>query len=248
MCDMRQSLNIGERLKSQRIANGLTQAQLAAKLDVKQPTIAVWESGKQVPNTERLEAIERIIGPIASHEKPGSYEPSPIVGKWLSRALDRQGMTVVELAEKSGVSTATIYNLQNGRAENPRPGTIRKLESALGELLPKEFKQEIEVESNVQGMGEFLDFNPHDPSEWPSEAGIYVLYDIANRPTYVGQGINISLRIKDHQSQKWFILPFVQSASYIKIDDKQQRQNIERLLIKFLKSNAVVNRQNVERE
>lgn len=245
---MGQDPDIGERIKSQRIANGLTQHNLADKLKVSQPTIANWESGRQIPGPERVEAIERIIGPITSNEVEASYERSSIVGQWLSRSLDRKEMTVVELSEKSGVSTATIYNLQNGRAENPRPGTIKKLESALGESLPKEFKEEIQDDSKVQGMGEFLDFNPNDSSEWPSEPGIYVLYDIANRPTYVGQGTNISIRIKDHQSQKWFIPPFVQSASYIKIDDKQQRQNIERLLIKFLKNNAVVNRQNVERD
>jgi transcriptional regulator with XRE-family HTH domain len=164
--------------------------------------------------------------------------------------MERKGWTVVELAEHAGVSQATVYNLQNGRAENPRRSTIQKLEYALGEQLPKEFQEEIEEESEIRGIkgvGEFLDFDPHDVSEWPSEPGVYVFYDITKRPIYVGQGNNIAQRTKDHQTQKWFILPFVQSASYIKIDDKGTRLGIEKILIKFLKSNAVINRQNVNR-
>ena len=74
-----------------------------------------------------------------------------------------------------------------------------------------------------------------------------MFYDITKRPVYVGQGNNIAQRTKDHQSQKWFILPFVQSASYIRINGKEVRLAIEKILIKFLKSNAVINRQNVDR-
>jgi len=200
---MKSSSAIGSRIRTQRFANGLTQAQLAAKLHVKQPTIAVWESGKQTPPESRIEELERVIGHLSSGQESEPYETPSILGKWLSQNLSKKNMTVAELADKSGVSSATIYNLQNGRAENARQSTIEKLEFALGERFPKEFRNEIEADSKVQGFGEFLDFNPNEASEWPSDPGIYVLYDIANRPTYVGQGNELgTIRIKNGSSPR----------------------------------------------
>lgn len=53
----------GEKLKEKRIALGLTQAQLAAILDVKPNTVARWERGLlSVPRTVELamETVERM--------------------------------------------------------------------------------------------------------------------------------------------------------------------------------------------
>jgi hypothetical protein len=144
-----------------------------------------------------------------------------------------------------------FYNLLNGRAENPRPSTVEKLERALHEPLAAEFKEEIKEESEIQGIegvGSFQDFNPHVPAEWPSEPGVYVFYDIRKFPVYVGQGGNIADRIKHHHTQKWFIPPYVQNASYLRIEDKPMRSGIEKILLKFMKGFAVINRQNVDRE
>lgn len=184
------TLGIGAKIKSRRIASGLTQATLAQKLGVSTASVGHWETGRLVPDSDRIATLAKIIGRISPGRKSGpddvqAYESTPIVGKWLSQALNRKEWTVVELAENSGVSQATIYNLQNGRAENPRASTIEKLEKALGESLPKELKEEIEEESEIRGIagvGEFLDFDPHDESEWPSEPGVYVFYDITKRP------------------------------------------------------------------
>jgi len=241
-------IDIGRKIRSLRTANYLTQAQLAEKIGVTQPVIALWEAEKQKPNQERTAALETILGKLTNGGPAEPYEgsPIPLLGRWLSQSLRSKKWTVVDLAKESGVSQPTLYNLLSGRAENPRDSTIQKLEKALGESFP--FKKEIEEESTVKGIGEFLDFNPSDSSDWPQESGVYVLYDIASRPTYVGQGINIARRIKDHEQAKWFIQPFVQTASFIRIEDKEQRQKIEKILIKFLKNNALVNRQLVERD
>jgi hypothetical protein len=87
----------------------------------------------------------------------------------------------------------------------------------------------------------------NSPSEWPTGAGIYVLYDVSDRPIYVGQGLRISVRLRDHQEKFWYRAPIVKYAAYASIDNKQLREQIERVLIKFLKSNAVLNQQNVDR-
>lgn len=74
-----------------------------------------------------------------------------------------------------------------------------------------------------------------------------MLYDISERPIYVGQGSDIRNRIRAHQEKFWFKRPIVETAAYVKIEEKNLREKVEKLLIRFLKSNAVINKQNVER-
>jgi hypothetical protein len=82
---------------------------------------------------KRLTAMERIGCEFPETPAPGDkrrqnfpqlrppFESLPIVGKWLSKAISQKDWTVVEVAEKSGVSQATIYNLQNGRGAEQEP-------------------------------------------------------------------------------------------------------------------------------
>ena len=74
-----------------------------------------------------------------------------------------------------------------------------------------------------------------------------MLYDRTNRPVYVGQSINIESRIKDHRQKKWFIEEFISTASYIEVVDDTLRKQIEMLLIKFMKTNALLNERGVDR-
>ena len=106
--DQSKRANIAERIKAQRLANRLTQAALAEKVGVAQPTVGAWETGRLHPNQERIRALEKVIGKLVSGHKAEPYETAPIVQNWLSNALSRQNMTAVELSDESGVSPATI--------------------------------------------------------------------------------------------------------------------------------------------
>jgi hypothetical protein len=108
-------------------------------------------------------------------------------------------------------------------------------------------KAETREEATIQGFGELVDFDPHEDDDRPPAPGIYVLYDISERPIYVGQGGDIKKRIRDHADKFWFRSPIVETAAYVKIAEKQLREKVETLLIRFLKSNAVINKQNVDR-
>jgi hypothetical protein len=46
----------------------------------------------------------------------------------------------------------------------------------------------------------------------------------------------------------WFKSPIVEKGAYVHIKDSKLRHQVEQILIKFLKSNAVLNKQSVERE
>lgn len=169
-------------------------------------------------------------------------------GRWLYETRTKKNMSATELAEKSGVSFVQIYNLEAGRSQNPQDKTRQKLVTALGENLPQKVVTATEDAAKVENVGEFIDFDPHDESDLPGEPGVYVFYDISDRPIYVGQSQDIRNRIRnDHDSRFWFRAPVVQAASYVKIEDEVLRTKIEKVLIKFLKSNAVINKQHVER-
>lgn len=246
------NISFGERLKRARIRNAMTQAELGGKIDVSQATISQWEVGRFAPSKQQKEELKKILGGWAA-EKPADQEDeetesSPgALSAWLTRTRLAKNMSVGELAEAAGLSIPAIYNIESGRILNPRDETVRKLERALGSQLPVETKEEIRDEATIEGLGEFIEFDPHEDSQRPSAPGIYMFYDISQRPVYVGQSSDIKNRIRSHQQTKWFIKPFIETAAYVKIEKKDLREQVEKLLIRFLKSNAVINKQNVER-
>lgn len=246
------NISFGERLKRARVRNAMTQAELGQKIDVSQATISQWEVGKFAPSKPQKEELKKILGGWAA-EKPADQEDeetesSPgALSAWLTRTRLAKNMSVPELAGAAGLSIPAIYNIESGRISNPRDETIRKLERALESSLSAETKEEIREEATIEGFGEFLDIaDPHGP-DLPQVPGIYVLYDISGRAIYVGQGSDIRNRIRSHQEKFWFKRPIVETAAYVKIEDKNLRERVEKLLIRFLKNNAVINTQNVER-
>jgi hypothetical protein len=103
-----------------------------------------------------------------------------------------------------------------------------------------------EQEQTIVGLGSLTDFDPYSKKDWPQCAGVYVLYDISQRPLYVGKGDKIATRLRDHFEKFWFRSPIVEYASYIEVRERQLRHQLEQAMIKFLKTNAVINKQSTE--
>jgi hypothetical protein len=101
--------------------------------------------------------------------------------------------------------------------------------------------------NTIEGLGRFINFDPYDSRRLPDMPGVYVFYDISDRPIYVGEAQSIAHRIRQHHEKFWFKPPIVTTASYVQIADVKLRKQIEAILIKFLKRNAVLNKQHVER-
>jgi excinuclease UvrABC nuclease subunit len=91
------------------------------------------------------------------------------------------------------------------------------------------------------------DFDPHSEDDFPREPGVYVLYDISDRPVYVGKSANIRDRIRGHVDKFWYRSPVVEKAAFVRVEDAVLRGQLEETLIKFLKSNAVMNQRLVDR-
>ncbi len=246
---MKPKVSIGDVIRAARKQNALSQKELAAKLEVTQGTISNWEVGKVEPDEAQKEKLQSVLGAdIFSQKTTGQAEESSVLAAWLSKARQEAHLTVTQLAEQSRLSLPTIYNIEAGRAPNPRRRTIELLEKAVGKKFEQEFQEEVKKASTVEGLGEFQDFDPHDRADWPTEGGIYVFYDISERPVYVGMASDIADRIRGHEDRFWFKRPIVERASYIPIKEVKLRKQIETILIKFLKSNAIINKQGVERE
>jgi transcriptional regulator with XRE-family HTH domain len=238
---------LGERIRERRRASALSQTELAERLDVSQATISLWEKGKGTPGKDQILKLDEILGGLmpASEEVTEAESQTPVAA-WLSRALARKDLTVGELAAKADVSAATVYGILSGRAQNPHPRTTAALEKALGDKF--ESKDDVRAASEIAGIGELIDFNPYDQKEIPTKAGVYVLYDISQRPIYVGKASKIALRLNDHSTRFWFKRPLVETGAYIEIQNPLLRDQIETVLIQFLKNNAVINKQKTVRD
>lgn len=245
---------LGQRLRRARQREGLTQQHLADKLGVTQATIANWEAGS--PFTSSRSRIEKILGPLTNKKQlqsdEGGTQSAPVesdissFGSWVRENRNKLSLSVPELAQKAKISAVAIYNIENGKIKNPQTATRNKLASAFNATVPSDVVEETEGEQSIEGLGSLRDFDPYDESEWPQSPGVYVLYDVTERPVYVGKGQKIATRLAAHEKQKFWIKPIVYYASYIEVKDAKMRHQLEQVLIKFLKSNAVINVQSVE--
>jgi transcriptional regulator with XRE-family HTH domain len=243
------SKKFGKTLRNARIDQRFTQQEVAKKIGSSQASIAKWESGDFEPKSENLRELERLFPELLHQETEDiSLSGGPLFGTWLTTQRERKGLTIAELAEKAEITTATIYNLEAGRSTNPQGKTKERLEKALSEKLPEDQSKALNEKAKIDGIGALIDFNPNDSNDLPGCAGVYVFYDVTERPIYVGKSKTISERVKQHSGKKWFIPEFVATGAYVKVEDEKLRHQIEQVLIKFLKKNAVINQQSVNRE
>ncbi len=250
------AMRLGTRLKRARLAQGLNQADIAVKVGVSQPMISNWEKGRSQPDAEDLKKLEKILGKFYKPARTGATgdddsaapEQAQIFGTWLRKLREKADLSAIELSEASGVSVVQIYNLESGRSSNPREGTRKRLEKALKTQVPDEVRDEAKEEQAIEGLGALTDFDPHEKQDRPTCPGVYVFYDVSDRPIYVGKAQNIKTRVANHEDKFWFKAPIVSRAAYIEVTDPALRHQMEQVLIKFLKSNAVINKQSVDRD
>ena len=193
------SEELGQRLRKAREREQLTQSALASKVGVSQGAIASWERG-QDPTDTNLKNLERVLGSLSGKGDPKGAslaisEEISSFGYWLREQRTSAGMSVPELAKKAKVSVPAVYNIESGKIQNPQTATREKLAEALQAKVPDQVVQETLSSQSVSGLGALTDFQPNEPKEWPSCAGVYVLYDVSQRPIYVNKAENISGRL-----------------------------------------------------
>ena len=110
---------LGEAIRDARKQSALTQEELAAKLDVTQATVSTWETGRQEPGEDSKAKLQSILGSNFLAASRDDADASSVLSAWLSKARQQQGMTIAQLAERSGLAVPTIYNIEAGKAQNP---------------------------------------------------------------------------------------------------------------------------------
>lgn len=185
-----------KRLRSFRTSEGLSQKQLAEALEVSQVTVSNWETGSTSPRKGMIAKLVSKFGPelIDLDSLSEASLPSSSLAQWLYAQRVGAGLTRSELATKAKITSQTVYNIERGRVTSPHPPTIEGLRSALDQRIP-DFSGQIGGGRDAVDLGDFLEFDPHDLQNLPDVAGIYVFYDISDRPIYVGQSGNIAERI-----------------------------------------------------
>lgn len=171
-------------------------------------------------------------------------------GSWMRQEREKRGWSQTDLADKAGLSGQQISNIETGRTRNPQQNTRTKITSALGEepsqsIVDAELKQ-----VSIAGLGALIGFDPYDEDNLPEARGVYVFYDRTKRPVYVGRATKrpISARVREHSEKFWFKSPVVHSAVYLSIDDENLCKQTEQILIKFMRTHLLLNRQGVEAE
>lgn len=244
---------LADRIRQARLTEGLSQTDLAQKIGVAQPTIFTWETGAISPGQQQLAKLEEMLGVLTQPENASGQiqeqasPPSNAFGAWLRKARSKKSMSVPQLANASGLSAVAIYNIESGRSLNPQAETKARIEAALNIRVPDDVRKEVADEQDIKGLGALTDFDPHNANALPRVPGVYVFYDISERPIYIGKAANIAERVSDHRDKFWFRQPIVFTGSYVEISDSEIRHSVEQVLIKFLKSNAVINKQSVDR-
>jgi transcriptional regulator with XRE-family HTH domain len=128
-------LRFGPSIKKSRVRLGISQTDLGEKLNPKvgQGTISHWEKEVSYPSGEQKAQIRQILGQIsndsdaaATSETEDTIVSPSAIGAWLNKHRLELTLSVPELAAKSGLSSAAIYNIESGQSQNPQRTTVDK--------------------------------------------------------------------------------------------------------------------------
>lgn len=172
----------------------------------------------------------------------GVRESTTTLGEWLTQEMERQGMSIGDLVQRTGLTYTGIWNIVQGNTVSPRDETRRKLAAALQQAIPAAVEIEVEHQASAIPGYDWVDFTPSDIETVPDQGGVYVFYDITDRPVYVGKASKSArARVKDHQTRFWFKAPLVVRGAFLSVSDPEMGSKIEMILIKFLGKHALLN-------
>nr|WP_175558289.1 helix-turn-helix transcriptional regulator [Tessaracoccus bendigoensis] len=115
-------MSVAQRLREARVAAGLTQAQLAARLGVADGTrVAAWEHGRATPHPATWAAICSLLD--TDLEEPGEVT--------LRSLRLRRGLTPEDVAAELGVAAVTVRRWESG-AHRPRARHAQRLAQLYG--------------------------------------------------------------------------------------------------------------------
>src|SRR5262249_508361 len=151
-------------------------------------TLREIETGKRpnpspVTRDKLKRALQGVQGSATAEADDVDTVPtaSEAYGEWLLSERSKGNLTRQELANKAGMNQRTLGEMGGGKRHGS-PVTRKKLEAAVGSSPPASVKKIVDEETTIEGVGQFADFDPHNLDEIPNVPGVYVFYDISDRP------------------------------------------------------------------
>jgi transcriptional regulator with XRE-family HTH domain len=185
---------------------------------------------------------------VSQEETEQNVESEQSFGDWLRSEMAKQEISIQDIANKTGLTYVGIWNIVKGHTRSPQQATRAKISQALNSQIPVEIETEIDSQASVSGYT-WTDFSPYDLQTIPELGGIYVFYDITDRPVYVGKSnTSVRSRVQDHQTRFWFKQPLVMRGSFLAVPEAEMCDKIEMILIKFLGTHALLNFKGVRRD
>ena len=185
--------------------------------------------------------LEIYQSPVMISPRTSKQEVSQF-GSWLGDSMSKKSMNASQVARLTECHPDTVRNIVSGKIKTPSTQMIDRISKAISETVPVNVRKEIDTQSMIDVPGDFIDFNPFDDSSVPDQAGVYVLYGPTDSVLYVGKSKNARTRIRSHREKKWFVEQIVNSGMFFIAEDDDERDKLERILIKFLRSNAWLNK------
>ena len=122
-------MNIGNNIKKYRKIKGLTQIQLAEKINKSESIIRKYEANNVKPNIEMLNKISDALN-VSVSELISDENTSQMIGKNVSKYREALSISQRELARRVGMSGQFISKIENN-LNNPSLETLNKIAEAL---------------------------------------------------------------------------------------------------------------------
>lgn len=136
----------GQNIKNLRERKGLTQQELAVRVDVAQSTVANWESGRREPDINILIRIAKLFNVTLDELVMKELTPPiPMYARNLAYLRRKHDMTQADVANLLGVSKATSCKYENGDVE-PNVEQLIKLADFFGVTMDQIVKQGLSQE------------------------------------------------------------------------------------------------------
>ena len=110
---------LGHRIRDLRQQKGLSQLDFSADIGVSTTTLMLWETGARYPQLELLDRCAKGLGVTVSTLLLEGGTPKGIptereIGDRIASWRTLRNMSLQKLANKAGVGTSTIFNLETG--------------------------------------------------------------------------------------------------------------------------------------
>lgn len=151
---------IGQRIAEERKKAGMTQAQLAAKLNVTPQNISQYERGIKNPKIGTLNKIANALGVPITELDPSAIHSLRFIpiGKRIENERIAQGVSVEELASRLGISPEKVREYERGDVV-PSKHTMCLIADGLGVKAIMAFypvMNEMELQKGIEEISEIF--------------------------------------------------------------------------------------------